>query len=178
MMWWLLLAALGCALIAYFLVRSRTRQSSRKPATGRPATRPGTKPATKKPTTKKPPARPGAPAGKRAKGKPVAAGTGPLPGEIWWADVPYEDYSGHKVRPCVVIRVDGAYREVLKITSQDQSDRSDHVRIPTKTWDPGADHDSYLDLTGPVKVAVGEFDDRAGTLDPAVWRKVKQLYGL
>jgi hypothetical protein len=122
--------------------------------------------------TKPVPRQPGKPqAGKPQAGKPQA-------GEIWWADVPYEDYSGHKVRPCVVLRGRGAYREVLKITSQDQSRRDDHVRIPTKSWDPGADHDSYLDLTGPVKVALAEFDDRAGVLDPAVWRKVQQLYGL
>src|SRR4029079_6134623 len=106
-------------------------------------------------------------AAKPKAGKPDR--TGPQPGEIWWADVPYEDYSGHKVRPCVGSRVDGAYREVLKITSQDQSHRSDHVRIPTKTWDSDAAHDSSLDLTGPVNVAVGEFEDRAGTLDPAIW---------
>lgn len=158
MIWWLLLAALGAALIVLWEVRSRSKR-----------------PASRKPTTRPPSGKPGKPAKKAAK-RP--AGTGPQPGEIWWADVPYEDYSGHKIRPCVVIRVDGANREVLKITSQDQSHRSDHVLIPTKTWDPGADHDSYLDLTGPVKVAVTEFDDRAGSLDPAVWRKVKQLYGL
>jgi mRNA-degrading endonuclease toxin of MazEF toxin-antitoxin module len=159
MLWWLLLAALAAVLIAAFVLRSRPGGTR----SGRPSTRP--------------------PASKSKAGMPKAAkskvdGTGPQPGEIWWADVPYEDYSGHKVRPCVVLRGDGGYREVLKITSQDQSRRGDHVRIPTRPWDPGADHDSYLDLTGPVKVAVREFDDRAGQLDPAVWRKVRRLYGL
>lgn len=170
MLWWLLLAALGAVLIVAWEARSRTK--SRKPGTG---ARPSAGPKAAKPKGAKPKA-----AKPKAPPRPTAAKdrTGPRPGEIWWADVPYEDYSGHKIRPCLVIRVEGGYREVLKITSQDQSDRSDHVRIPTKTWDPGADHDSYLDLTGPVKVAVQEFDDRAGALDPAVWRKVKQLYGL
>lgn len=160
MLWWLLLAALAAVLIAAFLLRSRRAAG---PRPGRPSTRP-------------PAGRPKAPAKPAVKSK--VDGTGPQPGEIWWADVPYEDYSGHKVRPCVVLRIDGGYREVLKITSQDQSRRSDHVRIPTKVWDPGADHDSYLDLTGPVKVAVQEFDDRAGRLDPAIWRKVRKLYAL
>lgn len=150
MLWWLLLAALAVVLIAAFLLRPRR---GARPRPGRPSTRP---PA----------------------GKSKVDTTGPQPGEIWWADVPYEDYSGHKVRPCVVLRIDGGYREVLKITSQDQSRRGDHVRIPTKPWDPGADHDSYLDLTGPVKLAVKEFDDRAGRLDPAIWRKVRKLYAL
>jgi hypothetical protein len=167
MFWWLLLAALGAALIVLWVLRSETRQRPTRPR----APKPGAKP--------KAPTRPKSARPKSARPKaPATPGTGPQPGEIWWADVPYEDYSGHKVRPCVVIRVDGVHREVLKITSQDQSHRDDHVRIPTKTWDPGADHDSYLDLTGPVLVAVQEFEDQAGTLDPAIWRKVKQLYKL
>jgi hypothetical protein len=149
MLWWLLLGALAVVVLLVWLVRSRTKVPTK--------------------------ARPGPP---KAKAKPKVDRTGPQPGEIWWADVPYEDYSGHKVRPCVVLRTGKGFREVLKITSQDQSHRQDHVRIPTKTWDPGADRDSYLDLTGPVKVKVAKFDDRAGALDPAIWRKVRQLYGL
>ena len=159
MLWWLLLAALGAVLIVAWEARSRTQ---RKPG----------RPQRTRPRGARPPGRPKTP---RA---PKGPKQNPRPGEIWWADVPYEDYSGHKIRPCVVLRGNGAYREVLKITSQDQSRRSDHVRITTKTWDPSADHDSFLDLTGPVQVAVAEFDDRAGVLDPAVWRKVQQLYGL
>jgi len=158
MLWWLLLAALVAVVALAWLMRSRTKRTA--------PSRTKTKPL----RTKTQPS--------RTKTKPAPGKAGPQPGEIWWADVPYEDYSGHKVRPCVVLRVNGAYREVLKITSQDQSHRSDHVRIPTSTWDADADHDSYLDLTGPVKVRVSEFDDRAGRLDPAVWSKVRKLYGL
>ncbi|TQS17581.1 type II toxin-antitoxin system PemK/MazF family toxin [Microbispora hainanensis] len=95
---------------------------------------------------------------------------------MWWADVPYEDGPGHKVRPCVVLRTHRGGAEVLKITSQDRSDRSDHVEIPTRTWDPDADHNSFLDLTGPVRVPVSDFQDRAGTLDARVWRQVCRLH--
>lgn len=100
----------------------------------------------------------------------------PRPGEIWWADVPYEDGPGHKVRPCVVLRTYRGGAEVLKITSQDRSDRADHVEIPTHTWDPDADHNSFLDLTGPVRVPVSDFEDQAGTLDARVWRQVCRLH--
>ncbi|WP_030505509.1 type II toxin-antitoxin system PemK/MazF family toxin [Microbispora rosea] len=106
----------------------------------------------------------------------AATQAGPRPGEIWWADVPYEDGPGHKVRPCVVLRTHGGGAEVLKITSQDRSDRSDHVEIPTRTWDPDADHNSFLDLTGPVRVPVADFQDRVGTLDARVWRQVCRLH--
>ncbi|MEU4790995.1 type II toxin-antitoxin system PemK/MazF family toxin [Micromonospora tulbaghiae] len=99
----------------------------------------------------------------------------PRPGEIWWADVPYADGTGSKVRPCLVLRVDGRDAEVLKITSQDKSDRDDHLPIPTRDWDPDADHDSYLDVSEPIPVPLGAFADRAGTCDPALWRGIRRL---
>jgi PemK-like, MazF-like toxin of type II toxin-antitoxin system len=102
--------------------------------------------------------------------------TTPRPGEIWWADVPYEDGPGHKVRPCVVLRTYRGGAEVLKITSQDQSQRQDHVEIPTRTWDPDADHNSFLDLTGPLRVPFTSFDDRTGSLDAHIWQRVCELH--
>ncbi|MEU9515237.1 type II toxin-antitoxin system PemK/MazF family toxin [Micromonospora sp. NPDC048169] len=99
----------------------------------------------------------------------------PRPGEIWWADVPYADGTGSKVRPCLVLRVDGGDAEVLKITSQDKSDRDDHLPIPTRDWDPDADHDSFLDVSEPIPVPLDAFADRAGTCDPDLWRGVRRL---
>ncbi|MFI7607607.1 type II toxin-antitoxin system PemK/MazF family toxin [Micromonospora sp. NPDC049366] len=99
----------------------------------------------------------------------------PQPGEIWWADVPYADGSGSKVRPCLVLRAGGRGADVLKITSQDKSGRDDHVPIPTRDWDPGAEHDSYLDLSEPIRVARTAFQDRAGECDPALWRRLRAL---
>jgi hypothetical protein len=96
----------------------------------------------------------------------------PRTGEIWWADVPYTDGSGSKVRPCLVLR--GRWRgvEVLKITSQDKSRRRDHMPIPTKTWDPWARHDSYLNLGEPIIVPRRAFQRRAGACDPALLRRI------
>jgi hypothetical protein len=133
--------------------------------------RSGQRPAPGRPAGKRPPARPSAPK------KPTAPAGGPQPGEIWWADVPYEDGTGSKVRPCVVLRGTsrGAY-EILKITSQDQSRRHDHVAIPTKAWDADADHDSYLDLSDPITITTPAFSNRAGTLDTVTWRKVRALH--
>ncbi|MBX6385736.1 MAG: type II toxin-antitoxin system PemK/MazF family toxin [Microbispora sp.] len=154
-----------------------------KPAGRAPAARPDTTsrghaaPGTRHGTA-------GARDGDRGAGRPAAGGepgargaaTHPRPGEIWWADVPYEDGPGHKVRPCVVLRTHRDGAEVLKITSQDRSDRADHVEIPTRTWDPDADHNSFLDLTGPVRVPFADFQDRAGTLDARIWRQVCRLH--
>ncbi|GAA3743820.1 type II toxin-antitoxin system PemK/MazF family toxin [Micromonospora maritima] len=117
--------------------------------------------------------RTGAPPRPRDGGAP--AGDRPRPGEIWWADVPYADGTGSKVRPCLVLRVDGRDADVLKITSQDKSDRDDHLPIPTRSWDPGADHDSFLDVSEPIPVPLDAFADRAGTCDPDLWRGVRRL---
>jgi hypothetical protein len=108
--------------------------------------------------------------------RPVRAA--PRPGEIWWADVPYEEGSGSKLRPCLVLRTRRGSADVLKITSQDKSDRSDHVRLPTRRWDPHAARDSYLDVAEPIRVKAVAFARRAGTCDPAVWRGVRRLHGV
>jgi hypothetical protein len=92
--------------------------------------------------------------------------------------VPYADGTGSKVRPCLVLRTDSRGADVLKITSQDKSDRDDHVRIPTRGWDRGADHDSYLSLTEPVRIDSAAFADRAGTCDADLWRRVRSLHHL
>jgi mRNA-degrading endonuclease toxin of MazEF toxin-antitoxin module len=97
----------------------------------------------------------------------------PRRGEIWWADVPYADGTGSKVRPCLVVRRGLTGLVVLKITSQDKSQRRDHVPIPTREWDPRARHDSYLNVGEPLKVSAKAFERRAGRCDPALLRRVK-----
>ncbi|WP_405112913.1 type II toxin-antitoxin system PemK/MazF family toxin [Micromonospora sp. NBC_01405] len=154
--------------------RARARRDRTRPQRDRP--RPGSTPA-----------RPGRGAGTRAPGRPAApprpraaertnapAGT-PRPGEVWWAEVPYADGTGSKVRPCVVLRAGERDADVLKVTSQDKSDRDDHVRMPTRDWDPGADHDSYLDISEPIRIATSAFRDNAGRCDPTLWRQLRTL---
>lgn len=102
--------------------------------------------------------------------------TRPQPGEIWWADVPFEDGTGHKVRPCLVLRTYQRQVEVLKITSQDRSARRDHIEIPTRAWDRRATHNSYLDLSGPFRLRDAAFTRRAGTVDARTWSAVRRLH--
>jgi hypothetical protein len=161
---WLIGAAAALLVIAE-LFRRRSPSSRKAPAKKAPPK----KAATKRAPTRKPPAKQ-AP-GTRATGRPRA-------GEIWWADVPYEEGTGSKVRPCLVLRVARGGADVLKITSQDKSDRGDHVRIPTRSWDPDAEHDSFLDLTDPIRVTTEAFADRAGTCDPVLWGDVRKLHHL
>lgn len=148
------LAAVLLALAAGAIVGSALRR--RRPAARRPARQ-----------VTRPPRRPSRP----------AAAT-PRPGEIWWVDVPYEDGTGSKVRPCLVLRTRRGGADVLKITSQHKDGRHDHIRLPTKRWDPRAARDSYLDVTTSIRVRAGAFKRRAGTCDPAVWRGVARLHGV
>ena len=101
-------------------------------------------------------------------------GGGPLPrsGEIWWAEVPFTDGTGAKLRPCLVIRRSWRGIVVLKITSQDKGNRRDHITIPTRSWDPRARHDSYLNLAEPIPVKRSAFQRRAGTADPKTLKRV------
>jgi hypothetical protein len=103
-------------------------------------------------------------------------GRGPQPGEIWWATVPYRDGEGAKRRPALVLGGDGRSYTILKITSQDKSQRHDHLEIPTRTWDRRAAYNSFLDLAAPFQLNRLDFANRAGVVDPATWQRVAQLH--
>lgn len=123
------------------------------------------------------PARPAGGMTVRSRPPGGAPGSGPAPGEIWWADVPYTDGTGSKVRPCLVVRTHPRGAEVLKITSQDKSDRDDHLPIPTAGWDRNATKDSWLDVSEPHFVGDGDFRDRAAaSCDARVWKRVTRLH--
>lgn len=154
--------------------RAATRRSTDRRPTDRTGAAAASRSGGRRPAPPRPRGtdRPGATP--RSRGTDRATGA-PAAGEIWWADVPYADGSGSKIRPCLVLRADSRGADVLKITSQDKSDRDDHVRIPTRDWDPGAEHDSYLSLTEPVRIDSADFADRAGRCDAELWRTVRGL---
>ncbi|WP_424537178.1 type II toxin-antitoxin system PemK/MazF family toxin [Sphaerisporangium viridialbum] len=100
----------------------------------------------------------------------------PAPGQIWWADVPYSDGSGSKVRPCLVVRTHPRNVEVLKITSQDKSDRGEYLSIPTAGWDPHATKDSWLDLSETHVVRDRDFRNlAAASCDARTWKRVTRV---
>lgn len=105
-----------------------------------------------------------------------ARGGVPQPGEIWWATVPYRDGEGEKRRPALVLAGDGRSYTILKITSQDKSQRPDHLEIPTRTWDRRATYNSFLDLSAPFQLNRLDFANRAGVVDPATWQRVAQVH--
>lgn len=100
----------------------------------------------------------------------------PRPGQICWADVPFADRSGSKVRPCLVIRTHERAIEVFKITSQDKSDRYDCMRIPTARWDKRARKDSWLDLGRTYFIGDQDVRRVAGSCDAETWSFVTERH--
>jgi mRNA-degrading endonuclease toxin of MazEF toxin-antitoxin module len=84
----------------------------------------------------------------------------PRAGEVWFAQVPFEDRPGSKDRPVLVLERDGRRFVVARFTSQDRGARSDHVRVPPGT--PGLPKASWLSLR-PTTLARSAFRRRTGT---------------
>ncbi|MET0789404.1 MAG: type II toxin-antitoxin system PemK/MazF family toxin [Cellulomonas sp.] len=83
----------------------------------------------------------------------------PRPGEVWFAQVPFEDGSGSKDRPVLVLSVHDGSFEVARFTSQDRSARRDHVRVPDGI--PGLPKASWLNLR-PLTLHRRAFRRRTG----------------
>ncbi|WP_279340702.1 type II toxin-antitoxin system PemK/MazF family toxin, partial [Sphaerisporangium perillae] len=139
------------------------------PRPGRPPRRGAPPPGRKS----RPAARPGRPPAVHSRPPSPSWDSKPAPGQIWWADVPYSDGTGSKVRPCLVLRTHARGAEVLKITSQDKSGRSEYLPIPTAEWDPHATKDSWLDVSETHFIGDRAFRRRAAAAcDARTWRLV------
>ncbi|MBO3086241.1 hypothetical protein [Cellulomonas fengjieae] len=85
--------------------------------------------------------------------------TVPQPGEVWFAEVPFQDGTGSKDRPVLVLSVGVRGCEVARFTSQDKGARHDHVRAPQGV--PGLPKASWLDLR-PTTLPRAAFRRRTG----------------
>lgn len=96
------------------------------------------------------------------------AGARPAPGEVWFAMVPFDDGSGAKDRPVLVLEVAGGTAVVAQLTSQDKGARRDHVRAPAHLT--GLRSDGWLELRRR-EVRTRAFRRRVGDLGAAglVW---------
>ncbi|MFF8836521.1 type II toxin-antitoxin system PemK/MazF family toxin [Streptomyces sp. NPDC015130] len=151
--WWPALAAVVViALVA--VVADGRKRSSRRPQ-GRPSGR--TRP-------------PGRPTGPRK-----APSRLPRAGEIWWADVPFEDGPGSKDRPCLVLTVRGDSALVAKITSKYHDERPGVIALPPGAVGDAQGRPSFLETDELRDVPVTGFRRRAGTADPVVWDQVRHL---
>ncbi|WP_148234290.1 type II toxin-antitoxin system PemK/MazF family toxin [Cellulomonas flavigena] len=114
----------------------------------------------------------------RAAARAREASRAPYAGEIWFADVPYEDGTGSKDRPVLVLRVRDRTCEVARFTSQDRGTRRDHVALPPGF--PGLSRASWIDLR-PRELPIAALRRRAGVPGPALvtwYRQVSAQRGL
>ncbi|MFF5895705.1 type II toxin-antitoxin system PemK/MazF family toxin [Streptomyces argenteolus] len=122
------------------------------------------------------PRRPGGrvrPPGRAPERKGARPHGGPKPGEIWWAQVPYEDGPGSKDRPCLVLSVRGGTAVVAKITSRRHDGRPGVIALPPGSVGDAQGRQSYLETDELRDVAVSGFRRKAGDLDPGVWGQVR-----
>ncbi|MGW6567443.1 type II toxin-antitoxin system PemK/MazF family toxin [Streptomyces sp. NPDC054975] len=117
----------------------------------------------------------------------------PRAGEIWWADVPYEDgptsegaarsASGRAVagdgrakdRPCLVLSLRGDCALVVKITSKYHDERPAVIALPPGSVGDAQGRPSFLETDELREVPVWEFRRKVGTADPVVWDQVRHL---
>lgn len=86
----------------------------------------------------------------------------PEAGQVWWAEVPFEEVADSKDRPVLVLSYDGAAGTVLMFTSQDQSGRSNYLYAPASEWNPGG-KDGFLKLDRIITVGGAAFRRYGGT---------------
>ncbi|MGV4986664.1 type II toxin-antitoxin system PemK/MazF family toxin [Streptomyces sp. NPDC001709] len=112
----------------------------------------------------------------RAGTRPARAAR-PVPGDIWWADVPYEDRTDAKDRPCLVLAVRGNRATVAKITSKYHDERAGVIPLPPGAVGDARGRPSFLETDELREVPVGDFRRRVGVVDPVLWDQVRHLAG-
>ena len=83
----------------------------------------------------------------------------PRAGEIWFAQVPFEDGTGSKDRPVLVLSVTGRSVMAARLTSQDRSRRSDYLLVPDGI--PGLSRRSWVSVR-PVRLPRSALRRRTG----------------
>ncbi|MEU9440712.1 type II toxin-antitoxin system PemK/MazF family toxin [Streptomyces sp. NPDC048304] len=103
--------------------------------------------------------------------------TRPAPGDIWWADVPYEDRADARDRPCLVLAVRGNRATVAKITSKYHDERAGVIPLPPGAVGDARGRPSFVETDELREVPVGDFRRRVGVVDPVLWDQVRHLAG-
>ncbi|MFH8340314.1 type II toxin-antitoxin system PemK/MazF family toxin [Streptomyces sp. AM6-12] len=119
--------------------------------------------------------RPPGRAGTRERHAPPGHGGLPSPGDIWWANVPYEDRAEVKDRPCLVLAVRGDRAMVAKITTKYHDERAGVIPLPPGAVGDARGRPSFLQTDELREVPVSDFRRRVGVVDPVLWDQVRHL---
>ncbi|MGW5949096.1 type II toxin-antitoxin system PemK/MazF family toxin, partial [Streptomyces celluloflavus] len=104
--------------------------------------------------------------------------TGPRPGEIWWARLPYEDPAGRgasREERCLVLSVRGECVLVAGITDRSGDARPGLIPLPAGALGDDRGEPGFLAPDELRRIAVSGFRRRAGAADPALWDRVRHL---
>lgn len=91
--------------------------------------------------------------------------------------VPYEDGTGEKDRPCLVLSVRGRTVLVAKITSKSHEERPGVIPLPPEVVGDAEGRRSYLETDELRRVDSRAFRRRVGAADPGLWQQVRHLSG-
>ncbi|MEU3535634.1 type II toxin-antitoxin system PemK/MazF family toxin [Streptomyces murinus] len=119
--------------------------------------------------------RPPGRAGTRQRHAATPRGGRPVPGDIWWANVPYEDRAEMRDRPCLVLAVRGDRATVAKITTKYHDERAGVIPLPPGAVGDARGRPSFLQTDELREVPVGDFRRRVGVVDPVLWDQVRHL---
>ncbi|WP_283138938.1 type II toxin-antitoxin system PemK/MazF family toxin [Rhizohabitans arisaemae] len=104
----------------------------------------------------------------------------PAPGQIWFAEVPFEEGGGAKDRPCLVLRTHARSAEVLKITSRNQNSAHSHKLIPISStgWNSRSHGGtSWVDVSRSYHLPATAFRRLAAReCDPKTWAQVRRRH--
>lgn len=162
--WWPALVAVVVIALVVAVAGGRKRSSGR-PSGRRPS---GRQPSGRRPSELTRP--PGRPSGPRK-----APSRLPRAGEIWWADVPFEDGPGSKDRPCLVLSLRGDSVLVAKITSKYHDERPGVIPLPPGAVGDAQGRPSFLETDELREVPMSDFRRKVGMADPVLWDQVRHL---
>jgi len=89
----------------------------------------------------------------------------PRPGQVWFAQVPFDDGSGSKDRPVLILEVHGRSCTAAAFTSQSSAERHHAVRVPHGV--PGLDRASWV-KPSPTTLPVRSLRRCAGDAGPGL----------
>ncbi len=98
----------------------------------------------------------------------------PVPGELWWAAVPFEERNEEKDRPCLVLAVSGRRASVLMITSKDHSSRGGYAPLPATVWRHPRQTTSWLRTDRLIRLDREKLRRREGKIDAGTWELAKR----
>ena len=105
----------------------------------------------------------------------AAALPAPRRGQIWWAEVPFEEGSDYKDRPCLVLKGGVRSARVLMITSQDKSGRANYVPVSPTVWST-TPKQSYVRLDRQIVLPRTKFRRQEGPIDPGTRAAVARTF--